>query len=87
MAVESTYPSQVEDLDPLASFTAPPKNETRMERYMREQQELFAKHVSDKIDRSLNGEKANAANRRPTKKQVRVLMLGHRASGRLSCCS
>jgi len=83
MAVESAHPSQVEDLDPLASFTAPPKNETRVERFMREQRELFAKHVSDEIDQSLNGEKANAANRNPTRKQVRVLVLGHRASGRL----
>ena len=42
MTVDGTYPHQIEDLDPLASFTAPPKNETKMERFMREQQELFA---------------------------------------------
>jgi hypothetical protein len=73
----------VEDLDPLASLTAPPKNESKMERLRREQQELFAKHVSDRIDEDLNGEKVKAANRRPVKKQVRVLILGHRASGGL----
>lgn len=83
MAVEGTYPSQVEDLDPLASFTTPPKNETKLERFIREQQELFAKLISDRIDEDLNGEKVKAANRSPTRKQVRVLVLGHRGSGRL----
>ena len=84
MAVKDTYPPlQVEDMDPLASLTAPPKNETRVEKFMREQRELFAKHTSDRIDEHLNGEKARAANRKPTRKQVRVLLLGHRASGRL----
>jgi len=85
MTVKSTYyPPQVEDLDPLASLTAPPKNETREQKFMREQRELFAKRTSDRIDESLNGEKAKVANRNPTRKQVRVLVLGHRASGRLS---
>jgi len=71
-------------LDPLASLTAPPKNETKLERFERERQELFAKIISDRIDEDLNGEKAKAANRNPTGKQVRVLVLGHHASGRLS---
>jgi len=84
MALKDDYPSQVGDLDPLASFTAPPKNETKLERFERERQELFAKIISDRIDEDLNGEKAMAANRDPTRKQVRVLVLGHRASGRLS---
>ena len=75
------YTPQAEDLDPLASFTAPPKNETKMQRFIREQQELFAKRTSDRIDEHLNGEKAKVANRNPTRKQVRVLVLGHRASG------
>jgi hypothetical protein len=84
MAIKGPQPSQVnEDLDPLASFTAPPKNETKTERFRREQQELSAKHISDRIDEDLNGEKFKAANRSPAKKRVRVLVLGHRASGRL----
>jgi hypothetical protein len=84
MAIQGTQSSQViEDLDPLASLTAPPKNETKMERFMREQQELFAKHISDMIDEDLNGEKVKAANWTPAKKQVRVLVLGHHGSGRL----
>ena len=83
MTVEGTYLSQAEDLDPLALFTAPPKNETKPERFMREQRELFAKLISDSIDEDLNGEKVKAANRNPTRKQVRVLVLGHRASGKL----
>lgn len=80
---EPPLPPIAEDLDPLASLTAPPKNESKMERLRREQLELFAKNVSDRIDEDLNGEKVKAANRRPTKKQVRVLILGHRASGEL----
>lgn len=83
MALRDTYPSWVEDLDPLASFTAPPKNETKLERLKREQQELSAKLISDRIDEDLNGEKANTASREPTRKHVRVLILGHRGSGRL----
>jgi len=83
MALRVTYPPQVEDLDPLASLTAPPKNETKLERFKREKQELSAKLISDRIDEDLNGEKANATNCNPTRKQVRVLVLGHRASGRL----
>jgi hypothetical protein len=82
MTVEGASPSQVEELDPLASLTAPPKNETKVERFIREQREVFAKHISDRIDEHLNGEKAKAANRKPTRKQVRVLLLGQRASGR-----
>jgi len=78
------YVPQVEDLDPLASITAPPKNETKVQRFMREQQELFAKRTSDRIDEDLNGEKVKVANPNPARKQVRVLVLGHRASGRLS---
>ena len=81
------YVPQVEDLDPLASIIAPPKNETKVQRFMREQQELFAKRTSDRIDEDLNGEKAKVASRHPTRKQVRVLVLGHRASGRLSSIS
>ena len=69
-------------MDPLASLTAPPKNETKLERFERERQELFAKIISDRIDEDLNGEKAEAANCNPTRRQVRVLVLGHRASGR-----
>ena len=87
MTVDGTYPHQIEDLDPLASFTAPPKNETKMERFMREQQELFAKRTSDRIDEHLNGEKAKAASSGPARKQVRVLVLGHRASGMLTLLS
>ena len=88
MAIKESQPSQViEDLDPLASLTAPPKNETKVERLRREQRELFAKHVSDRIDERLKGEKVKAANQNPDKKQVRVLVLGHRASGRLFCYS
>lgn len=83
MTVNGTYPLPVEDLDPLASLTAPPKNESKVEKLMREQRELFAKRTSDRIDEHLNGEKAKAANRNPTRKQVRVLVLGHRGSGRL----
>ena len=84
MTVTGTYyPPQVEDLDPLASFTAPPKNETKMQKLVREQRELFAKRTSDRIDEHLNGEKAKVTNRKPTRKQVRVLVLGHRASGKL----
>lgn len=83
MAIDGPQPSQVvEDLDPLASLTAPPRNETKVERLRREQQEQFAKHISDRIDEDLNGEKAKAASRNPAKKQVRVLVLGHRASGK-----
>ena len=83
MAIKEPQPPQVnEDLDPLASLTAPPKNETKTERFRREQQELSAKHISDRIDEDLNGEKVKAANRSPAKKQVRVLVLGHRASGK-----
>jgi len=82
MAVKNTYPSQVEDLDPLASFTAPPKNETKFERLTREQQEKSAKLISDRIDQDLNGEKAKVANHNPTRNRVRVLVLGHRTSGR-----
>ena len=67
----------------MASLTAPPRNETKVERLRREQQEQFAKHISDRIDEDLNGEKVKAASRNPAKKQVRVLVLGHRASGRL----
>ena len=88
MAIDGPQPSQVvEDLDPFASITAPPRNETKAERLRREQQELFAKHISDRIDEDLNGEKVKAANRNPAKKQVRILVLGHRASGRLFCFS
>lgn len=84
MAINGPQSSQaVEEFDPLASLTAPPKNETKFERFMREQQELVAKHVSDRIDEGLNGEKAKAAKRNPTRKQVRVLVLGQRGSGRL----
>ena len=82
MTVKGTYPYEIEDLDPLALFTAPPKNETKIERFMREQQELLAKYTSDQIDEHLNGEKAKVANHGPTRKQVRVLVLGHRASGK-----
>ncbi|KAF9649574.1 hypothetical protein BDM02DRAFT_3186204 [Thelephora ganbajun] len=83
MAVKGTYPSPVvEDLDPLASLAAPPKNETKLERFRREQQELSAKRVSDRIDEDLNGEKAKVAAHNPSRKQVRVLVLGHRASGK-----
>lgn len=88
MAIKESLPSQViEGLDPLASLTAPPKNETKTEKLRREQRELFAKHISDRIDEDLNGEKLKAANLDPAKKQVRVLVLGHRASGRLFCFS
>jgi len=83
MAVEGTNTSEVEDSDPLASFTTPPKNESKSERFRREQQELFAKHISDRIDEHLNGEKAKAESRKPTRKQVRVLLLGHHGSGGL----
>jgi hypothetical protein len=84
MAIQGSQSSQViEPLDPLASLTAPPKNESKMERLRREQRELFAKLISDKIDEGLNGEKTKAANQTPDKKQVRVLVLGHRGSGRL----
>ena len=84
MAIKEPQPSQVtEALDPLASLTAPPKNESKIERFRREQRELFAKHISDRIDQDLNGEKVKAANRKPEKKKVRVLVLGHRSSGRL----
>ena len=82
MPVKDTYPPQAEDLDPLASLTAPPKNETKFERFMREQQELSAKLISDRIDEDLNGEKAKATNHGHTRKRVRVLVLGHRTSGR-----
>lgn len=83
MAIKESQPSQViKDLDPLASLTAPPKNETRIERLNREQREQFAKHISDRIDEGLNGDKVKAANRNPDK-QIRVLVLGHRGSGRL----
>lgn len=85
MAIKESQPSQaIEALDPLASLTAPPKHESKVERFRREQRELFAKHVSDRIDENLNGEKAKAANQLPERKQVRVLLLGHRASGRSS---
>lgn len=84
MTLRSAYPSRAEDLDPLASLTAPPKNETKSEKFKREQKELSAKLISDRIDEDLNGEKAKATNRNPIRKQVRVLILGHRASGRLS---
>ena len=83
MTVEGTYPFQIEDPDPLAPFTAPPKNETELEKLVREQQELHAKYISDRIDEDLNGEKAKAANRSSTGRQIRVLVLGHRASGGL----
>jgi hypothetical protein len=72
MTVNGTSPSQAEELDPLASLTAPPKNESKVEKFMREQREVFAKHISDRIDEHLNGEKAKAANHKPTRKQVRV---------------
>jgi hypothetical protein len=84
MTLKGAYPPHAEDLDPLASLTAPPKNETKLERFKREQKELSAKLISDRIDQDLNGEKAKAAVRNPIRKQVRVLVLGHRASGRLS---
>lgn len=84
MAIKESQSSQIiEELDPLDSLTAPPKNETKLERLRREQREQFAKHISDRIDEDLNGEKAKAESRNPDKKQVRVLLLGHRASGRL----
>lgn len=85
MAIKGSQPpSQViEPYDPLASLTAPPKNESRTERFRREQRELFAKHISDRIDEGLNGEKAKAAIPTTEKKQVRVLVLGHHASGGL----
>lgn len=83
MALKDASPSPVEDLDPLASLTAPPKNETKLERFKRQQRELFAKFVSDRIDEDLNGEKVKAANRNPVRKQTRVLILGPRASGKL----
>ena len=62
MAVESAYPSKVKEPDSLASFTTPPKNETEVERFIREQREVFAKHISDRTDENLNGEKAETTN-------------------------
>ena len=62
MAVKSAHPSQVKEPDSLASFTTPPKNETEAERFIREQREVFAKQISDRTDKHLNGEKAETSN-------------------------
>lgn len=67
--------------DPFAIFTAPPPGETQEEKAAREQRELEAQRVSDRIDEEIKVEKALLKKHRGT---VKVLLLGQSESGMFS---
>lgn len=67
-----------DDYDPLAIVMAPPAKETPEERALREQKEVEAKQVSDKIDEAIRLERVAL---RKQKNILRVLLLGQAESG------
>ncbi|KAF9000823.1 G-protein alpha subunit [Cyathus striatus] len=67
------------DYDPFNELTAPPPDETPMDKAIREQRELEARRVSDKIDEEIKLEKAALKKQKGT---VRVLLLGQSESGK-----
>ncbi|KAF7428969.1 hypothetical protein PC9H_008206 [Pleurotus ostreatus] len=68
-----------DDYDPLAIVMAPPAKETPEERALREQKEVEAKQVSDKIDEAIRLERVAL---RKQKNILRVLLLGQAESGK-----
>jgi hypothetical protein len=78
------------DPDPLTAALAPPPGETPAQRDSRLRAELDARHVSERIDASIDRDRRDRARRR----EIKILLLGQSESGKsttlkresLLCC-